>query len=172
MLKRSGFSKPTLEKLIASRSKPRKALKPSKLALSGAIPKKRVKGTTKKKTGPLKTKLWELCKQITRLRYGNTCYTCGKTGLAGGSWHTGHFIPSSVGGHSLRYSLGNLRPQCYRCNIDLSGNGSQFYKNLVERESQEYVDGLFDMKNKLVKADEIWFQGKIDEYSELFRSMK
>jgi hypothetical protein len=94
--------------------------------------------------------LWEECKRITRATYGNTCYTCGKTGLVGSSWHTGHFIPNAVGGAILRYELMNLRPQCYRCNIDLSGNGAVFYRKLVEVEGQEYVDHLFEMKNKFV----------------------
>lgn len=102
----------------------------------------------------LQQKLWELCKQIIRLRYGNTCYTCGKTGLVGSSWQTGHFIAKSVSGASLKYDLRNLRPQCYRCNCDLSGNGAVFYRLLVEREGQKYVDEIFRDKNKTVKAND------------------
>ena len=131
--------------------------------------KKTLKRANKPKLRPVKARLWELCKQITRLKYGNVCYTCGKTGLEGGGWQTGHFIASSVGGASLRYNLDNLRPQCYYCNINLGGNGSYFYKNLVEREGQEYVDNLFKIKQQTIKVDIWWFQEKIKEYENLLR---
>lgn len=120
----------------------------------------------------LKTELWELCKQIIRYAYGNTCYTCGKTGLAGSSWHTGHFIPSAVCGAYLRYDLRNLRPQCYRCNIDLSGNGAVFYRQMVEDEGQEYVDQLFADKNKIIKADCNYYRNLIEEYKAIWREIQ
>lgn len=113
-----------------------------------------VKRKTKTPEKKNQEKLWELCKQITRLRYGNTCYTCGKTGLFGSSWQTGHFIPNAVGGAFLRYNLRNLRPQCYHCNINLGGNGSIFYHKLVEMEGKRYVNQLFKDKLKSVKAND------------------
>jgi hypothetical protein len=115
----------------------------------------------------LKLKLWELCKKIIRGKYGNTCYTCGKENLESSSWQTGHFIPSAAGGASLRYDLRNLRPQCYNCNINLGGNGSNFYRKLVEMEGQEYVDTLFRDKQKIIKADIIWLQNMIDKYESI-----
>lgn len=126
-----------------------------------------------KKPSPktLKKKLWELCKQIIRLKYGNTCYTCDKQGLAGSSWHTGHFIASSIGGAFLRYDLRNLRPQCYRCNIDLSGNGAIFYRKMVEREGQEYVDRIFRDKQRIIKADNLFFENKIIEYTKILETL-
>lgn len=114
-----------------------------------------------------KKKLWELCKQYIRGKYGNTCYTCGKGNLSGSSWQTGHFIPSSVCGGYLRYDPRNLRPQCFRCNIDLSGNGAIFYRKLVEDEGQEYVDTLFEDKNRVVKTSDrveeliLWYEGEL-----------
>lgn len=114
--------------------------------------KTRLKKKSKSLTRKVQDELWELCKQITRLRYGNVCYTCGKTGLEGSSWQTGHFIANSVGGAYLRFDLRNLRPQCYFCNVNAGGQGAIFYRNLVEREGQEYVDELFRDKQKSVKA--------------------
>lgn len=122
------------------------------------------KGRAKKsrrKSSPeklLKKKLWELCKQITRKKYGNTCYTCGKTALQGSQWQTGHFIPSSTCGLYLRYDLRNLRPQCYYCNINLGGNGSAFYRNLVHSDGQEYVDQLFRDKQRVTKSSVAFFE--------------
>ena len=126
--------------------------------------RKGLKRHSKSPIAKIQELLWIECKRIIRGRYGNTCYTCGKTGLSGSSWQTGHFIPSSVGGASLRYHLNNLRPQCFRCNIDLSGNGAIFYKLLVEREGQKYVDDLFLLKGNVVKA--------LDHYTKLLEEYK
>ena len=120
----------------------------------------------------LKFNLWELCKQITRERYGYTCYTCGKNLENGVQCHTGHFIPSSTGGAYLRYDLRNLRPQCYNCNINLGGNGSMFYRKLVEREGQDYVDEIFEDKQKSIKADWVFYQMKIDEYTKILEELR
>jgi len=162
MLKRSGFKKKTLKEITEKQAIKRLNFVSKKK--SSTKPKVSKKKATTGQINRFKTKLWELCKQIIRLKYGNTCYTCGKTGLSGSSWQTGHFIPSSVGGAYLRYDLRNLRPQCYYCNINLGGSGATFYKNLVERESQEYVNQIFKDKNIIIKADEWWYISKIAEY--------
>jgi hypothetical protein len=129
--------------------------------LKRATGKIRAKKTPEKK---LREELWELCKKIIRTTYGNTCYTCEAPNLAGANWHTGHFIPRSVCGAYLRYDLRNLRPQCYRCNISLAGNGSSFYRNLVQNEGQAYVDQLFEDKKIIMKENKSWYVDKIAEY--------
>ena len=170
-MKRGTFKKPKLEQVIAYRNKPRKALKRSKTPLDSSKKNKLGKGTKKKKNPikSLKLKLWELCKQIIRLKYRNkdgtwNCYTCGKLIDEPAKAQTGHFLASSVCGAYLRYDLRNLRIQDYYCNINLGGNGATFYKNLVDREGQEYVDEIFKDKQKIIKADEWWYISKIAEY--------
>lgn len=128
-----------------------------------------MKRKSRTEVAKLKDKLWELCKQITRKRYERddgtwTCYTCKKHLVYGKDAHTGHFIPSAVGGAFLRYDLRNLRVQCYNCNINLGGNGSYFYNQLVVDEGQQYVDKLFQDKHITIKADAWWFKQKIEEY--------
>lgn len=115
----------------------------------------------------IQDKLWELCKNIVRKRDGNICVICGKTGLEGSSWHTGHFIPSSTCGAFLRYDLRNLHSSCYNCNINLGGNGAMFYKALVEKYSQEFVDNIFRDKNITIKADVLFYEQKISNYQGL-----
>lgn len=146
-------------------AKPRKPLQARKRPITKSKKPKRVKVASEIKKA--KKRLWELCKQIIRKTYGNTCYTCKKTGLVGSSWQTGHFIASSIGGAYLRFDLRNLRPQCYRCNIDLSGSGAVFYRTLVLDKGQQYVDELFRDKERVVKADLPFYLGKIDEYEKL-----
>lgn len=132
----------------------------------------------KKKTpAKLKKELWELCKNITREIYrrndGNfTCFTCGRTIVSNNDAHTSHFIPSATCGAYLRYDLRNLRVCCRYCNIWLGGNGSAFYKNLVAEVGQKEVDKIFVDKNKIIKADIIFYQSKIDEYKERLRNLE
>lgn len=140
-----------------------------------ALPKrsKRPKAKSKGKSlRILSKKLWELCKAITRARYVNkdgtwNCFTCGSRIDEPSKAQTGHFIHSSIGGIELRYNLDNLRIQDYRCNINLGGNGSAYYLNLLNEIGQERIDALFKLKFSLSKADELWYTKKIAEYQKL-----
>ena len=127
----------------------------------------RRKKTDEKK---LKEKLWELCKQITRKRYQNSngtwnCYTCDRLIDEPSKAQTGHFIPSGTCGAFLRFDLRNLRIQDYYCNINLGGNGTEYYRRMVEEVGQEAVDQLFRDKNKIVKAGKHFYQTLIDKYT-------
>lgn len=121
----------------------------------------------KTKISTLKNKLWELCKEIVRKRDGQVCVVCGKSIETKVGWHTGHFIPSSTCGAYLRYDLRNLHSSCYNCNINLGGNGALFYRALVTKYGQDFVDSIFRDKAKTVKADTLFYIQKIDEYEEL-----
>lgn len=156
---------------IKRSSKPlrRTPLKASKRPVAKTLIKKARKHKTPEKK--VKEELWELCKQIIRATYGNTCYTCGKTGLSGSGLHTGHFIPSGSCGAFLRYDLRNLRPQCYNCNMNLGGNGAEFYRNLVRNHGQAYVNRLFKDKNRIVKADILFYQQLVDNHREILDHM-
>lgn len=126
--------------------------------------------TGKQPISKIQNKLWDICRQIIKKKYGNVCYTCGKTGLEGSNWHTGHFIPKASCGAHLKYDLRNLRPQCYHCNLNLGGNGTLFYRNMIEREGREYVDKLFEDKNITVKAYDHYLM-LIDKYTEILSNM-
>lgn len=102
----------------------------------------------------LDAKIWPLCREIIRKKYGNTCFTCGKKNLVGRDWQTGHFIAKKICGSYLRHDLRNLRPQCSYCNEWLGGNGADFYKRLVETEGQKYVDLMFADKHIVCKLSD------------------
>jgi len=125
----------------------------------------------KQKISVIQRKLWELCKQIIRRKYGNTCYTCGATGLSGSNWHTSHFIPKAACGAKLRYDLRNLRPSCYHCNINLGGNGAEFYRRMVRDLGQEEVDKIYQDKWTLVKADYQFYERIIKDYQQILREL-
>ncbi len=152
-MKRSGF-----------KTKQRKPL--NRTTRLKAKPRKRRQKTELQK---LKARLWELCREITRKRYGNVCYTCGLTGLAGGNWQTGHFVSSSICSTALRYDLRNLRPQCYACNINKSGNWLAYEIRLTAELGPSFVVELKaeNERTKGVMYREEWYQAKIAEYETL-----
>lgn len=128
--------------------------------------KTKLKKISKQPISKIQRQLWEECKRIVRTRYPNTCYTCGRTGLEGSNLHTAHFIPKASCGAYLKYDLRNLRICCYHCNINLGGNGSAFYRNLVNIEGQEYVDKLFEDKQKTIKAYDYYLM-LLNEYKNI-----
>ena len=111
-----------------------------------------LKKKSKQSISLLQRKLWDECKRIIREQYGNTCFTCGKTGLEGSNWHTGHLYPKASLGAYLKYDLRVLRPQCYNCNINLGGNGARYYRKLIATEGKDYVEKIEKDKQVTVKA--------------------
>lgn len=160
-------SNPEKIKAWKARSKGLKAKSGFKKAVRGAT-----RPVARRKTselGKLKAQLWTLCREITRARYGNTCYTCGRAGLEGSNWQTGHFISSSICSTFLRYDLRNLRPQCYNCNINKSGNWLAYELHLTTDHGPDYVSYL-KAENEATKGlmyREEWYEAKISEYQSL-----
>ena len=123
----------------------------------------------------LKEKLWSLCREIQILRCGSVCYTCGRSNLEGGNRQLGHFIASSLCSVEMRYEIeGNLKIQCYMCNINHSGNTLQFRRNLIRDHGIEYVEEL-EERNQATKGHmyrEDWYQAKISEYQDILRQLQ
>lgn len=134
--------------------------------------KKKLKKVRKDTVGKLKTKLWQLCREIIFKQHGSDCYTCPAKSLSGSNRHVGHFISSSVCSAELRYSLGNLRTQCYRCNIHLSGNWISYESHL--KHDGIDVEELKQRNRETIgmKADIIYYQNKIEEYQTLLSALK
>lgn len=117
-----------------------------------------LKKVSKKPISKIQRDIWIEVKRIIRKRYKNTCYTCGKTGLEGVNWQTGHMIPKSVCGAYLKYDLRNLRPQCYACNINRSGMGALFIEKMRKIEGDKYVDDLLKDMQVTVKAYDFYLE--------------
>jgi hypothetical protein len=131
----------------------------------------RLKKARTDSVGKLKKKLWQLCRAIIIARYGNTCYTCGAAGLVGSNLHVGHFISSSVCSAEMRYDLANLRPQDYRCNIHLSGNWPAYEAHLIRDGIDVAELKRRNEQTKGMKADVLFYQAKIAEYSALLAGL-
>lgn len=119
-------------------------------------------GSTKKQKmtiGRWKKKLWVVFAKFIKERDGYVCFTCGRP-VEGKNAHAGHFIPKSVCGLGLYFSELNVHAQCFHCNINLGGNGAEYYVRMVEKYGQEVVDDLMEQKrNKITKElnwEELW----------------
>jgi 5-methylcytosine-specific restriction endonuclease McrA len=168
-MKRSGFRKQSYEEIQA-----KQATRRSKLTATGS------KGTgvtrKRKKESPLaklKKQLWQLCREITIKRDGSDCYTCPSKALEGSNRQLGHFISSSICSTELRYDLGNLRIQCYSCNINKSGNWLAYENRLTREYGEDYVRNL-KVRNEQTKGlmyREDFYENKIAEYQSILDSL-
>jgi hypothetical protein len=164
LLKRRGFKRPSFDEINQKQGK-------------GAVrgirgSKRKIKGNKRKKKSPLsklKKELWQLCREIQIKRYGSDCYTCTAKDLKGSNRHLGHFISSSICSTELRYSLDNLRIQCYSCNIHKSGNWLAYEQRLRKEQGISFVEELKE-RNEKTKGGmfrEDWYEQRIREYREL-----
>ena len=98
----------------------------------------------------LEKAIWVECRRIVRARFPNVCYTCGKIGLQGKDWQTGHGYAKSLLSISHKYDLRNLRPQCQSCNNYKMGKEmtSHFIFKLAQEETPETMAELFYSKNR------------------------
>lgn len=128
--------------------------------------KTKLKKVSKAPISKLQRDIWVECKRIIRARYGNTCYTCGATGLTGSNWHTGHLFSKATLSAFLKYDLRVLRPQCYHCNVNCGGRGAEYIDLMRQREGKKYVEEIIKDKQKTVKAYDHYLK-ILEEYRQL-----
>jgi len=116
------------------------------------VKKTKLKKVSKQPISKIQRQIWVECKRIIRSKYRNTCYTCGRKGLEGSNWHTGHMLAKVSLSAYLKYDLRILRPQCYFCNINCGGRGAEFIDNMRRIEGDKYVDEILKDKQKTIKA--------------------
>ena len=167
-MKRSGFQKPSPEKVKELNEKKRqRALERQKL------PSKRVKKQTRKKTKKKTKTLAQLKKQLDTvfsiyIRTAHsvdgicTCYTCGKQGTIK-ELQNGHFV--SRGYTATRWHEDNCRPQCVGCNIFGNGKPLDFEEHLKNDFTDEYVEEIKAMRHQIVKHDRQWYLEQIEKYT-------
>ena len=123
------------------------------------------KGKKKKKSiSSLKKKLWKIVSHRIKERDMNICFTSKKR-VFGSNAHCGHGLSSSICGARLRYHPLNLHCQSYFENINAGGNGVIYYQEQVKRYGQERIDKLYALKDKYIKADELFYVKLIDLYA-------
>jgi len=119
------------------------------------------------KKSALKNKLWKIVSEYIRRRDADDeglveCCTCKKVG----HWNrmqAGHFVASSQG-NATRWDERNIHAQCYRCNINLGGNGPEYYPFMVNKYGLDFVNEL--RSRPMVKLSDSDYMRLIEEYSE------
>jgi hypothetical protein len=122
---------------------------------------------TKKRRSPLKIaqdRLWDHFRAFVKARDGNTCFSCGQEGLEGSNWHAGHMFPAG-GSNILRYHALNVHSQCYRCNINLGGNGAEYASRFLE----VYGVDQFAYLSEVKKQQKQWREPDIRELIEALK---
>ena len=135
-------------KCVLENYRKQEAKKASKEAYKERQERKKAKTAIKKRTGKngwydnLKTALHYYVKH--HLRKGEPCYTCGKPQSptdSGGAFHVGHFIPAKQA-DPRRFTLDNLRIQCYSCNVPNSGMRAEYRQRMIEEMGIDHVEWL------------------------------
>lgn len=106
----------------------------------------------------LKRKLWKLVSAYIRRRETNDCFSCKKGGLEGSGWHAGHLFPA--GSHNIiRFEPKNIHSQCFRCNINLRGNGAAYASAFIER----YGIDEFNRLSALSRIQKKWLAYELQD---------
>ena len=141
----------------------------------------------KKKLSWYKKKLWRLTseyvrKRDARERLGDVrgmgsnrnsdngqCVTCGIIKPIK-ELQAGHFIPRAQG-NATYFDLRNVHTQCYRCNINLGGNGAEYYPYMLDRYGQETIDELRRLSNTTVKFTRSDYEDMIEDMQEKLKGL-
>jgi hypothetical protein len=117
----------------------------------------------------LKKLLWKEFALFMKLKYSGDgatvcCFTCGAHLEIGTSnCQLGHWLPK--GGYSVHYfNPNNCRPQCYHCNVSLSGNTAVFERRLKEEIGEMAVDEIYESRHQSGKRPKEWYIGQIEHY--------
>jgi len=129
-----------------------------------------IKKKSKTDLAKAKDKLWKALKNLIEIRDGNTCISCGATGLQGHNKHGGHFIPSSSCGGFLRYDLRNVWIQCSTCNLFRNGAGAEYTRELQKRFTNKFVDRIIADKAVIIKLD-LDYVNQLTEYYQSLGSL-
>jgi hypothetical protein len=152
-MKKSGFKRKTYEEVLSIQKAKKTSQKGNFKRLGGSnkVSNPKIQKPKLPSNKTLETKLWELCKQITRHRHEHVCYTCGASGLQGSNLQTGHGKPKGALPLKFKYDLRNLRNQCMRCNIHLGGQSDLFVAKL-----EKDKEGIKFLKEACVKDGNRW----------------
>lgn len=104
----------------------------------------------KQKLSTVKKRVWTWFSKYIRLKASDdtgycSCVTCGATNMFT-SMQAGHFIARAQG-NACYFEEDNVHVQCYRCNINLGGNGPEYYPFMVDTYGEERVNELRRLSN-------------------------
>jgi len=134
----------------------------------------RLKRKSKSPIAKLQQKLVELSHTYIRERdsvspdkIGGYCFDCGNF-AEGRHFQAGHFIADASGGAVLRYHPHNMHGQSSGCNMKVSQERVkiEYTIKMQEKYGIDYVNLLRSLRNKSIKADEIFYNKMIELYEQ------
>ena len=126
----------------------------------------------KKTITKLKAELWKHYALYIKQKYSTdwgycNCFTCGANLQIGTSnCQCGHYY-TKKGYPALYFNENNTRPQCYHCNISLSGNTPIFREKLIEEIGEDGVAELDKHRHDTIKWSRSELEELIIKYKEL-----
>jgi len=136
-----------------------------------SVKSKKTKRSNKKKASD---KLWELISKYVRQSSADhrgiaECVTCGIQK----PWkelQAGHFIPQAQG-NAVRYDMRNIHCQCFRCNINLGGNGPEYYPFMVNKYGEDVVAELRALSRTTRKFTESELDEMIEDLTQKLQEL-
>ena len=119
----------------------------------------------------LKAELWKHYALYIKRKYSTdgeycNCFTCGANLQIGTSnCQCGHYY-TKKGYPALYFNENNTRPQCFHCNINLSGNTPIFRENLIAEIGESGVAELDKHRHDTIK----WSRSELEELIEKYKS--
>lgn len=104
-----------------------------------------------------------------RHRDKGICFTCGLR-KDPKEMQAGHCIPKSLG-NALYFDEGNVFCQCYRCNINLGGNGAIYIKKIEDLYGKDEVERLMQLKNEIRKYSIQDYIDLRDKFETLYKEL-
>lgn len=93
-----------------------------------------------------KKEAWKVFSRYIRTRDKFKCFTCDLQMTLSTS-QAGHMIPRASGGLSLYFHEQNVHCQCYRCNINLGGNGAEYARRYISKYGQDSFNTLINLRD-------------------------
>lgn len=126
----------------------------------------------KKNLSSAKKKAWAALSKAVRYAHAYDgdnckCVTC-ETVKHWKEMQAGHFIPK-VQGNGIYFEIENVHPQCYRCNINLGGNGAEYYPYMLKTYGQGMIDILKEKQREIVKFSIFDYQEMEQHYKQEFK---
>lgn len=115
----------------------------------------------------LKKKAWKAMSEYVRLSAADengfaSCVTCQKSK----HWkemQAGHFVPQAQG-NAARFDPRNVHVQCYRCNMNLGGNGPEYAAFMLDKFGAEEVEEIRQLAGQTRKITRGEYLEMIEEY--------
>jgi hypothetical protein len=123
-----------------------------------------------KKLSKLKEELWKVFSLYVKLKSSSDgencrCFTCGKAMKIGTSQcQAGHYYSRS-GFPGLYFNLINVHPQCFHCNINLSGNTQIYRERLISVYGEDAVLHLDSIRHGQLGYSRADYEYWIEHYT-------